>query len=83
MYTWVLMHEWGSEDNSEEDVLSFRVGQRTCATKGLYHLTNSYDPWVSAPLNAEELFHRLPVRPLENADVYMTIHNSSNTTRMK
>ena len=39
--------------------------------------------WEETPLGVEQPFHRGHLRPSENTDIYIMIHNSSKITVMK
>jgi len=39
--------------------------------------------WVMTPLEIEQTFHRGGLRPSENTDNYIMIHNSSNIIIVK
>lgn len=39
--------------------------------------------WVATPFGVEQPFHRGHLKPLENTDIYVTIHSSSKITVMK
>jgi hypothetical protein len=39
--------------------------------------------WVKTPFEVEQTFHKDHLKPLENTDIYITIHNSSKITATK
>ena len=39
--------------------------------------------WVKTPLGVDQVFHRGRLRPSENTDIYITIHDSSKITVTK